>query len=178
MSIYMKHIKIRKETWETNSSSTHALVIRTEKPILPSEVYFDVGEFGWEKEKYNDIDTKCRYLHTAIYQRFYDYYMDVSKYYEYKDKITEILESYGVKANWRDVKNIKEEYEWCYIDHCDELEDFIEMLISVPELLIDWLFNSESLLVTDNDNSEMEYYLDAEEKYDNKEGYLFYGKGN
>ena len=177
MNICMKHIKIRRGTWETNSSSTHALVIKKEKPILPSEVYFDMGEFGWEKEVYPDTATKCAYLHTAIYQRFYDYYMDKEKYYEYKNKITEILAGYGVTATWLDVDSI-EPNSWYYIDHCDELEDFIEIVISSPELLIDWLFNDDSLLITDNDNSDMEYYIDAEEKYDNKEGYLFYGKGN
>lgn len=174
----MKHIKIRKGIWETNSSSTHALVIKKEKPaVLPEEVYFDLGEFGWEKGIYMDCETKCSYLHTAIYQRFFDYENNKEKYYEYKNKISNILDEYGIKSKWLNVEDIGEN-SWYYIDHCDELENFIEIILNSPELLIDWLFNDDSILITDNDNSEMEYYSDAFDKYDNREDYFIYGKGN
>lgn len=176
----MKHIKIRKSAFETNSSSTHALVIKKETPLkLPEEVFFGLGEFGWEKKKYDDTSVKCKYLHTAIFYRFVGYEANRKEYYKYRNKITEILKNYNIKAIWEDVRKIsnKNAYQY-YIDHCDELEDFIDLVISVPEMLIDWLFNNESLLITDNDNSEMEYYEEAFNKYDGKEGYFVYGKGN
>lgn len=178
MIIIMSNIKIRKGVWETNSSSTHALVIKKEEPKeLPEELYFDMGEFGWEQSWNSDAETKGSYLHTAIYQRFYDYENDKQKYYEYRNKITDILSNYHIKANWLDVETI-EPNSWYYIDHCDELEDFIELIINHPSLLIDWLFNEQSLLVTDNDNSEMEYFEEAAQKYEDKEDYIFYGKYN
>ena len=177
----MKHIKIRKGTWETNSSSTHALVIRMEMPKeLPyDDVYFDLGEFGWEQREYYDIDSRCCYLHTALFQRFVSYKNDKEKYYEYRNKITSILKEYGVVAKWKNIETITQDnfYNY-YIDHADELDDFIELVINNRELLIEWLFNNESLLVTDNDNNDMEYYNEAYEHFGNKEGYVFYGKGN
>ena len=65
-----------------------------------------------------------------------------------------------------------------YIDHSGELEEFISDLLKSPELLIEWLFNPESVLVTDNDNSEMELYDQAYNKCANKDGWYFFGKGN
>lgn len=179
MNTYMKHIKIRKGTWETNSSSTHALVVKKEIPKeLPLFAYFGLGDFGWEQAKYSDKDTKCCYLNTALFYRYVSYMEDKSKYYEYRNKVIEILKSYGIHSEWKDIEQIDAHDYNYYVDHCDGLDEFIEIILDNPELLIDWLFNDESLLVTDNDNSEMEYYEEAFNKYGNKEDYWVYGKGN
>ncbi len=179
MNICMKHIKIRRGTWETNSSSTHALVVKKETPKeLPLFAYFGLGDFGWEQAKYCDKDTKCCYLNTALYDRYVGYMDDKNKYYEYRNKIIEILKNYGIHSEWKDIEQIGAyDYNY-YIDHCNELDEFIEVILDNPELLIDWLFNDESLLVTDNDNSEMEYYENAFNIYGNKEDYWVYEKGN
>lgn len=176
MNIYTKSMKmsVRKGTWETNSSSTHALCIKKTMPEkLPTEVYFSLGEFGWEQEIRNDYSTKAAYLHTAIYDMCYE---DRRMYETLKQEISKILTSYGVKAEWKEVETMSD-YNY-YIDHSTELDDFVSDLLKNPELLIEWLFNSESLLVTDNDNSEMEYYDEAYEKCANKDGWYFFGKGN
>lgn len=165
---------IRNGTWETNSSSTHALCIRKELPeSLPSEVYFSLGEFGWEQEIWDDYSTKAAYLHTAIYDLCYE---DRTLYNTYKKEISEILDKYGIKSEWKEVESMSD-YNY-YIDHSGELEEFISNLLKSPELLIEWLFNPESVLVTDNDNSEMELYDQAYDKCANKDGWYFFGKGN
>lgn len=176
MNIYMKPIKrtVRSGTWETNSSSTHALCIRKSLPEkLPSEVFFGLGEFGWEQETWNDYSTKATYLHTAIYDLCYE---DRTLYNTYKQEISEILNGYGIKAEWKEVTSMSD-YDY-NIDHSGELEEFVAELLKNPELLIEWLFNPESLLVTDNDNSDMELYKQAYNKCANDNGWYFFGKGN
>ena len=172
-------INIRKGSWETNSSSTHALVVKKEKPKeLPLFAYFGLGDFGWEQAKYNDKDTKCRYLNTALFDRYVSYMEDRSKYYEYRDKIIEILKNYGIHSEWYDIDLIDDhDYDY-YVDHCDELDEFIEIILDNPDLLIDWLFNDESLLVTDNDNDGCEYLDKHTNKYINNNDFYFYYKGN
>ena len=55
-------IQIRKNIFETNSSSIHSLVIGNNNENiyenLPSEIHFNGGEYGWENEVYNDIENK------------------------------------------------------------------------------------------------------------------------
>ena len=67
---YMKKV-IRKGTFETNSSSTHAICICTDKKLLeemeyPEHLYFGIGEHGWEYERLNTPKEKANYLYTAI----------------------------------------------------------------------------------------------------------------
>ena len=184
MNLYLKHskTKIRKGLWETNSSSVHSLVIKKESPKnLPKEVFFGLGEYGWEEGWYNGIEEKCRYLNTALYCRYVCYYDDKSEYKKYQQKISEILKTNGINATWFDISKIDEDDMYNYhIDHADELEDFISYVIDIdPNLLIQWLFNEDSVLVTDNDNNDMEITEKAREKYENNhDDYIFYTKGN
>jgi hypothetical protein len=65
----MENIKIRKHTFESNSSSSHTIFISEEvllldTSLLPNEdgdLILDGGEFGWEWERYNDAWTKANY---------------------------------------------------------------------------------------------------------------------
>ena len=61
-------INIRKGLFETNSSSTHAICIGKNNHNLeiPSELTFQVGEFGWENKVYYDTTTLASYLYTAL----------------------------------------------------------------------------------------------------------------
>lgn len=61
--------QIRRNCFETNSSSTHAICItkrKIDKDNLPSKVEFKHDEFGWEFEVYEDVLTKASYLYQAI----------------------------------------------------------------------------------------------------------------
>ena len=180
MITYLKRgkIKIREGLWETNSSSVHSLVIKKEMPKkLPKEVYFGLGNYGWRERWYSSVEEKCKYLHTAIYCRYFVFEDDKNKYREYKKKISDILKENGIESTWFDVSKIDDEWDY-HIDHSDELEDFIFYVIEDPNLLIEWLFNKESVLVTDNDNNDMEATEKARELYDGKEDYMLYTKGN
>ena len=48
-------MKIRKGTFETNSSSTHSIAISKNKINIPTGSYinFRIGEYGWEENEYN-----------------------------------------------------------------------------------------------------------------------------
>lgn len=171
-------IMIRRGTFETNSSSTHALCIKKEIPKnLPKEIYFGLGCFGWEKEKSTDMTTKATYLHTAILDCYSD---DEDKYNNYKNNITNILREYGIESKWEEPKKSSNgNYDWYdyYIDHSYEMESLLEIIPDQPQLLIEWLCNDESWLVTDNDNSDMEYFDWALDKFKGDDYYV-YVKGN
>ena len=58
--------KIRRGTFETNSSSTHAICITksdVKKCDLSKNVTFTHGEFGWEVEEYYGLWEKASYLY-------------------------------------------------------------------------------------------------------------------
>lgn len=61
--------QIRRGTFETNSSSTHAICItksNADMENLPSHVTFTRGEFGWENAEYSDLWSKASYLYESI----------------------------------------------------------------------------------------------------------------
>jgi hypothetical protein len=72
-------IKVRSGVFETNSSSTHSLVLSPNfdgmiDPPLPESTldagvyHIFPGEFGWEEEEYFDIASKASYLYVDAMQ--------------------------------------------------------------------------------------------------------------
>lgn len=171
MNISMKII--RQGTFETNSSSTHAICIKEETPTdFPEEVYFGLGEFGWENARYDSVSDRACYLHTAINNFTYE---DKTKYKDIKDKITNILLKHGIKSRWKEETKAD---EWSYIDHYYELASFINKILEDENLLLEYLFNKDTFIQTGNDNDENETYWKIEEEYSQKEGWYFYEKTN
>lgn len=82
-------ITIRKNVWETNSSSVHAIAVPKKNIDLDetgnfgSFVYFNHGEFGWEHAVYGDVNSKASYLYQAIFECKCPY-MSPVKYQQYK----------------------------------------------------------------------------------------------
>ena len=81
-----------------------------------------------------------------------------------KNYITEVLVGAGVKevefeigeykeATWRDDNSTFMSYDG-YINHAGELEDFVDFILSNPNMLLSYLFNNDSIVATGNDNSE------------------------
>lgn len=151
-------IKIRKEIFETNSSSTHSIVIGNNnediKSMLPTEIHFGGGSFGWEIDSYTDTQSKADYLWTGI--------VNNSMVDEYKPKIEEILNKYGIECTFEETEK-KESYNgklydkfinnnWYYIDHSFNLINFIEIVCNDEILLLNYLFSNESCVATGNDN--------------------------
>lgn len=165
-------MNIRKGTWETNSSSTHAMVIKKEMPSkLPKEIHFNLGEFGWEADKSNSTYIKASYLYTALYELFEDDPMEFAKHML---KIEEILKENNIEVIWQKINP----NGYYYIDHGYNLKEFVEELLDNKQLLLSWLFDDDSFLVTDNDNDEMEYFYSHINGYENNKDFYFYYKGN
>ena len=159
--------KFRKCIFETNSSSTHSITIANNlsddfKNNLPDELVFDAGEYGWEFKRYQSVKDRADYLFTAIL------YCELCD--EYLPKIKEILAKWGVKAVFPEL--IKKYYDNCwrytlasdeyndydsyYIDHGDNLKDFLAKVCNDETLLMNYLFSDESFISTGNDNTERE----------------------
>lgn len=147
-------IKIRNSVFETNSSSIHAICVSS-KPVDACGliVRLRIGEFGWEHEWYQDIDSRASYIYTAacyIYDK--DFY----------NKFKELLEPYGIKvecygsdrarfSNWG-----SDEYylDNGYIDHGGELQEFVGRCLNDADVLIRFIFGEESFIMTTNDNCD------------------------
>ena len=181
-------MKIRKGTFETNSSSTHSIAISKNKVNIPvgTCMNFYIGEYGWEENEY-DFPS---YMYTALL-----YNDDV----EGLEKLKSILDKWGVKYYFQTPK-------WCYwgekkesryldngyIDHGNETFDIMKQILEDEDLLARALFG-DSTVYTGNDNSsendsmcycadEYVYDWDSEEEKLNpnhdSEHYDYFFKGN
>lgn len=149
---------IRSGTFETNSSSTHALSISTDPQYqddfkkvelsLEGDLILPAREFGWETERYNDIVTKATYVGILV------------NTYKYNDKVTGWIDSILKEAV--DCKSVIHDYltmkngdiclkNNCYIDHCGEADN-IEVVTTDYDTLKNFLTNKDSWLFTGNDN--------------------------
>lgn len=159
-------IKIRRGIFETNSSSTHSIVIGNNnediKSMLPTEIHFGSGEFGWEIDSYTDTQNKANYLWTGI--------VNNSMVDEYRPKIEENLNKYGIECTFEETEKRKSSYDnkpydrfvnnnWYCIDHSYDLIDFIEIVCNDEILLLNYLFSNESCVATGNDNDDEIGYL-------------------
>lgn len=167
--------KIRKNVFETNSSSTHAVCI-SKKSDIPKDfqkyVNFETDGFGWEFAIYKDTETKANYLYTAMTQT-----LDRNDRFDAEDKI----------EKWLGRNNIQCDFYFGRgnIDGGYELGEFVEFVLSSEENLLKYLFG-DSIVVTGNDNEDDFFdYLyeldDSEEGYHCKkdfEKYKIFEKGN
>ena len=188
-------LQIRKGVFETNSSSTHAISIRNNSVgnNYPEEVSFELGTFGWEYDHYNDTHTKASYLWTAIVclakeggniEGDINYSVD-----DFVKYITETLSQYNIIAkfphNYKTMKSYGgEEHMYnifhdkdgnkpkYWIDHCD-LSEFLNAMMSHQDLLMSYLFDDDSILITGNDNDD----YDVEDEITKNGNTIFY-KGN
>ena len=142
--------QIRKSVFETNSSSTHSLVITDANDLLQNLGIDPDGsvvigrdgtiEFGWEQEDYNDPHSKVNY---AYFQS------------ESRDEWRSLLEE--VVLEHTGAERIKYDFpktQWGpegYIDHQSLGGDCAEMFDS-KETLKRFLFSPKSYVITDNDN--------------------------
>jgi len=134
----MKQI-IRKDVFETNSSSTHSISISDTDELLETlpvnedgVVTLTGGEFGWGYEEYNDAITKANYV--AV-----DYQHSYSKL----ALLTEvIMEQTGCSSVVYDLDKDS------YIDH---QSSGTTADLSKEELRL-FIFNPKSDLIIDNDN--------------------------
>jgi hypothetical protein len=138
--------KIREGVFETNSSSTHSVVIAkgseqdlTQLPTLDinGNLQIEPGEYGWEVVEYNSVEDKLSYAATYALN-----YGDI-------DILTELLKEYtgAFEINYIDGGYY---YDKGYIDH--QSVDEAASIFENKESLINFLFNPGSYFETDNDN--------------------------
>ncbi len=152
--------QIRKNVFETNSSSTHAVCIAKNSTYEPSSfVSFETGEFGWEFAVYKETYKKASYLITAILGRSKEY-AD-----EKLERLKQLLDENNIEYEFPELEEKFWEYDGKiyhyydidgYIDHVGETEEFVEAILSDNESLMKYLFG-DSFIVTGNDNSPEPY---------------------
>ena len=186
----MKGLKtqIRQGVFETNSSSTHAISIAdygdyvnkdwyTEYNV-PEKVHFGLNhEFGWEFASHCDVESKAAYFWITCCNE-YCYLDEKHNLDDIKATVTEWLTEAGVKEVTFDMGGYHE-CSWDkdrmymhfdgYIDHSDF--DFAELLLSNKKILLSYIFNTNSVVNTGNDND------DADVEYTDNAKWTFW-KGN
>ena len=177
--------QIRRSVFETNSSSVHAIVIQrknVDKEDLPDSVEFNHGEFGWEYRHYYGVSSKASYLYQAICEITYD---DEKRRRTYIDNLYEILSKYGIDCSfdfddyqWENCNGKKIKWANGYIDHGNELGDFVEDLMRNDKRLLRYLFGENSYVITGNDNSDSSAYIMREINDLKQHDYEFYEKWN
>ena len=144
--------QIRFGTFETNSSSTHAICI-SKSSISPVDgLQFEHGEFGWQEKEYADAQTKLSYWYTALI----NYGKNIE---EYTQQAKDLLIAAGCEdLKFNDLK--VDENGWFdsgYIDHGYDLGNWANKCIDDGSFLY-FVLNPFSTLVLGNDNSERDIY--------------------
>lgn len=165
-------MKIRRGMFETNSSSTHTIIVTDRKTEPGNLVDFAIGEFGWGFEKLTSIDEKASYLYTMacgclgedVYPRLYD-----------------MLIKYGVECSCSNPAVF--DYNCLdngWVDHCcdGDAMDFVNRMLSHEHALIKYLFSDESFVITGNDNCDEDQYNWMKEQADVDYPHATYYKGN
>lgn len=139
-------LQVRNNVFETNSSSTHSICISKRKPKISSHIHFGFGEFGWQNDAVNPAD----YLYTAI--------MSQNEHNELFKKLTDALDKNGVEYDFEEP--LYDRYGWLdvgYIDHSEDLYEFINDILNDEDMLMRFLFNDDSVVYTGNDNQDADY---------------------
>lgn len=140
-------VQIRKGVFETNSSSTHSIVISKEPVVyLRRERHFHAGEYGWEFASYDAGD----YLFTAILCEPEELRS------QHLDRIKDVLREVGVEAVFHFPQTSTYDgrtYCDCYIDHVDQCEDFVRAAMTDSDLLKRIVFG-DATVYTGNDNED------------------------
>lgn len=184
---------IRNNTFETNSSSTHAIGVPKKSNYKKlSHVDFKWGEFGWEYKVYYDTFSKASYLYTMIRYFDGDYIPEFNKAGEYISKIRQYLDEERITYKFEEASDST----WGdgYVDHGAYSPEVIEGILKSKESFLTYLFDERAYVSTGNDNGggyclpevgcfDDYCWSDDEEKYNNacKEyelDYDVYYKGN
>jgi len=169
----MNIINIRKNIFETNSSSSHSISLSEDANLscrLPESngvIEIECREFGWEEVTYNDAETKLSYLITYIFSSI-DAGEKADKLKKEKADIEEWIKLIpDIKRNYleklsaliRDhtgselvvVPVYYDFYPFGYIDH-QSIGEAYDILCAGDDVIVNFIFNPGSRLNTDNDN--------------------------
>jgi len=170
--------QVRQGVFETNSSSTHSICIAKDVEIvLPKHLFFNFGEFGWERNTLYSTGEKADYLYTGLI---------TNGRKEDADKIVQFLINKGIEVtveqpiyqtrSYTNSEGKLVEYEYCenggYIDHSGNLVDFLNAVCEDESKLLSYLFSGLSFIITGNDNDDYDVDICVSYPYDE------YYKGN
>ena len=182
-------------TFETNSSSTHAICIPKKtvdkKSLTGQRLTFELGNFGWECR---EVDA-ANYLYTAL--------MLHPNHADLIDRLVAVLDKYGVLYTMQDPIFVKASWSStgrCLsngsIDHDYEAVSFVETVLQDEDRLLRYLF-AGSRVFTGNDNCVayencystgcrcncdtlcgLDRRWDEKNPYKDIENFEYFGKGN
>lgn len=145
---------IRKNVFETNSSSTHAISFITDYKLdeLPHYVSFHLDSFGWESRYANALD----YLYTAIVN-----YYDHDEAEEKINHLKKLMDEHNIRYKFYPEfdKIDPRDGEDYYLDHASDLGEFLEAMENDTNLL---RFIASGEVYTTNDNCDHD---DANDPY-------------
>lgn len=171
--------QIRRSLFETNSSSTHALVIPKTVQNKNYEVYgkwdeektcveFGRGEF----ELYDQWDDKLSYAYIALQDREFNqkaietFKDNVRKCFDEVFKMEENKHSFN-KRTPDDIFKYVDKGEWNYVDHSSEIPDeFFDKLINDIDFVKRFIFNSASYITVGGDEYRGYYIKTIGFEYD------------
>ena len=148
---------IRNNTFETNSSSTHAIAIPKKSNYkIQKHVDFHWGEFGWEYKVYYDTSSKASYLYTMIRYFNGDYIKEHNKANEYISKIRQYLDEENITYDFEEIND----RTWGdgYVDHGSYSPEVVDGILKSKESFLTYLFDKRAYVSTGNDN-DRGYYL-------------------
>lgn len=139
--------QIRRNVFETNSSSTHSLTIGNGNKEFPElnengNIEISLSQYGWEKDEYYGLNDRVSYVFSYLYNhREGEEYSNI----EYTELYNKLIEYIKEQTGANDIEFTGCD-DYCYVDHGSEhmQMDF--------EWLIDFMFNSGGFFTTDNNN--------------------------
>lgn len=148
---------IRNSVFETNSSSIHALAVQKKMPEkYGGKLKITPVEAGWEFDYYDWPNYKASYLFTALREIDFDgkYDGELRRVKRRVSELQNILYKYGVETEidpsfWEEQHGY---FENGYIDHVDQLGEFIRYIFGNENRLIGFIFGDDSYVRTGNDN--------------------------
>ncbi len=160
--------QIRQGVFETNSSSTHSICIAKDAELtIPKLLHFEFGEFGWEYNTLKSMGEKASYLYTGLFAN--ERYVDI-------ENIVAILTSKSIDVSCEEPIYKDEDKRWAenegYVDHSDELTEFLDAICTDEDKLMKYLFSDLSFIRTGNDNDEGDVSINVTYAHDE------YYKGN
>ena len=169
-------INYRHGIFETNSSSTHAMVVTSRAPKYePSALHFEFDDFGWEFSVLTSMAEKAAYLYTAAVNIRQDYKGVQQTLRELLPGIKLTFEKprYSYYGDYKFLENGS-------VDHVgtDEQLEFVNTMLTDSDALKRYLFSEESYVVTGNDNCDKEQYEWFKHKEEPDYPHTTYYKGN
>jgi hypothetical protein len=175
-------VTIRKGVFETNSSSVHTLAISPDNYVAksyPEKLKFACGEYGWMYEYLDSPEEKASYLWTYLATQYCKWGDNkaLEEGLDLKQKIVDTLASHGIEAVFENVEEGTSYYDYGYVDHAYDWGDTLINIINDPDRLMTFLFDSNTYIVTCNDNDEFED-VDHMINESVKKGMIIFCKGN